>query len=203
MGVRENSLRKKLLQTRELTLRNCIDICRASESTNQQLKNMSQPDEVHTIGTRRDGKIDKGDQRSRTKGLIQERKQLKPKQGSVLKCKYCGKSHRRAKEECPAWGKKCLKCNKANHFASQCRSRKNTEKGKIGGVGELLDSEDEETEYVDYVLTVKEESIMSVAEAKFPKRVFAHLIVNDTIVKFQLDTGAAVNVLPAFVSRDF
>ncbi len=37
VGVRENSLRKKLLQTRDLTLRNCIDICRASETTNMDL----------------------------------------------------------------------------------------------------------------------------------------------------------------------
>ena len=66
----------------------------------------------------------------------------------------------------------------------------------------MLDSEDEETEYVDYVLTVKEESIMSVAEAKFPNTLFAHLIVNDTIIKFQLDSGATVNVLPLHLYQE-
>ena len=138
VGVRENSLRKKLLQTRGLTLRNCIDICRASETTNQQLRSMSQTDDIHAVRSKRDGKKDKENQRGRTKGLTQEGKQLEQKQQSILKCKYCGKSHRRIKEECPAWGKKCLTCNKSNHFASQCRSKQGPVKGKIHGVGELF-----------------------------------------------------------------
>ncbi len=33
VGVRENSLRKKLLQTRDLTLRNCIDVLPYDKST--------------------------------------------------------------------------------------------------------------------------------------------------------------------------
>ena len=76
VGVRENSLRKKLLQTRDLTLRNCIDICRASEATNQQLRSMSQTDDIHAVSSKRDGKKDKENQRGRTKGLTQEGKQL-------------------------------------------------------------------------------------------------------------------------------
>ena len=121
VGVRENSLQKKLLQTRDLTLKQCIDICRASKTTNQQLRSMSQAKDIHTIRTKRDGKKDKENQRSRAKGLTEERKQLEQKQPGVQKCKYCGISHWRIKEECPAWGKKCLKCNKSNHFESQCR----------------------------------------------------------------------------------
>ncbi len=202
VGVRENSLRKKLLQTRDLTLQNCIDICRASEATNQQLRSMSQTDDIHAVSSKRDGKKDKENQRGRTKGLTQEGKQLEQKQQSILKCKYCGKSHRHIKEECPVWGKKCLKCNKSNHFASQCQSKQGPVKGKIHGVGELFESEDEETEYVDYVLTVKEKSVMSVTENKFPKRIFAHMVLNETSVKFQLDSGATVNVLPLQLYRD-
>ena len=40
---------------------------------------------------------------------------------SVVKsCKYCGKSHNRS--NCPAFGKKCLKCGRDNHFKSVCKS---------------------------------------------------------------------------------
>ena len=166
------------------------------------MKNMSHTEDIHTIRTKRDiGKKDKGNQRGGTKGLTKERKQLEQEQPSVLKCKYCGKTHRRIKEECPAWGKKCLKCNKSNHFASQCRNKSGKVKGKVHGVDELYESEDEEIEYVDYVLTVKE-SVMSVTENKFPKRIFAHLVLNKTNVKFQLDSGATVNVLPLHLYRD-
>ena len=202
MGVRENSLRKKLLQTRDLTLSKCIDICRASETTNQQLRSMSQTDEVHVIRMKGDGKKCKENQRSKTKRLTAERKQLEQNNRSVSKCKFCGKAHRQIKEECPAWGKKCLKCNKANHFAAQCRSKQEREGKQVHGVEEQSGSEDEESGCVDYVLTIKEESVLSVAETKFPKRIFAHLLLNETVVNFQLDSGATVNVLPLQLYRE-
>ncbi|XP_045166313.2 uncharacterized protein LOC123529833 [Mercenaria mercenaria] len=41
---------------------------------------------------------------------------------SKLKCKYCGKLHPWRKDLCPAYGKKCIKCGKFNHFASACKS---------------------------------------------------------------------------------
>ncbi|XP_028415723.1 uncharacterized protein LOC114539296 [Dendronephthya gigantea] len=144
VGVRENSLRKKLLQTRHLTLRKCIDICRASETTDQQLKSMSQTDEVHALCT-----------------------------------KLGGKKNR----EPTKWNKGI--------------SPRATEEKNIHGVEKQSESEDE-----DYVLTVKEESVMSVGETKFPKRIFAHMLLNETIVKFQLDSGATANVLPLQLYRE-
>ena len=74
VGVGENSRRKKLFQTRDLTLRNCIDICRASETTNQQMRSMSQTEDIHAVRSKRDGKKDKENQRGRTKGFTQEGK---------------------------------------------------------------------------------------------------------------------------------
>ena len=39
---------------------------------------------------------------------------------NIRNCKYCGKSHNRG--NCPAYGKKCQKCGKENHFKAVCRS---------------------------------------------------------------------------------
>ena len=39
---------------------------------------------------------------------------------SIRNCKYCGKSHN--KGNCPAFGKKCGKCGKDNHFKAVCKS---------------------------------------------------------------------------------
>ena len=40
-GVRENAVRRKLLQESGLTLSKCVDICRAVEATSAQLKEMA------------------------------------------------------------------------------------------------------------------------------------------------------------------
>ena len=42
---------------------------------------------------------------------------------STVNCKYCGLSHERVKEKCPAWGKTCRSCGKKNHYAKVCTSR--------------------------------------------------------------------------------
>ena len=42
---------------------------------------------------------------------------------STFICKYCGRNQKhRSKEDCTAWGKKCKKCGKPNHFAAVCKS---------------------------------------------------------------------------------
>jgi len=40
-GVRDNGIRRKLLQESGLTLSKCVDICRANEATEEQLKDMA------------------------------------------------------------------------------------------------------------------------------------------------------------------
>ena len=40
--------------------------------------------------------------------------------GRRQSCRRCGTTH--ARNECPAWGKSCLKCGGPNHFSSQCRT---------------------------------------------------------------------------------
>ena len=46
---------------------------------------------------------------------------VKPKSSFQKKCPKCGGDHTR-KQTCPAQGKTCLKCQKPNHFAKQCRT---------------------------------------------------------------------------------
>ena len=38
----------------------------------------------------------------------------------IKECKFCGTHHRFRKEDCPAYGKTCLKCNRKNHFQQKC-----------------------------------------------------------------------------------
>ena len=64
VGVRDNSLRKKLLQTSDLTLKTCIYICRASECTAKQLR-VTQQEDVHSFKR----KTDKGFRPKREKSV--------------------------------------------------------------------------------------------------------------------------------------
>ena len=65
-------------------------------------------DAIHTNSFRgRDKSRNKSKGRGRSSSLIRN-------------CKYCGKSHN--KGNCPAFGKKCSKCRKDNHFKAVCKS---------------------------------------------------------------------------------
>ncbi|CAB4018506.1 Retrovirus-related Pol poly from transposon, partial [Paramuricea clavata] len=55
VGIRDNNIRKRLLQVSKLTLKDAIDICRSYESTCLQLKAMSQEAEVHKVDKAKPG----------------------------------------------------------------------------------------------------------------------------------------------------
>ena len=63
----------------------------------------------------------RGKFRSQSKGIAKS-------SSSVRNCKYCGKSHSRG--NCPAYGKKCQKCGKENHFKAVCKSGNNTRESR-------------------------------------------------------------------------
>ena len=109
VGMRDNQDRKKFLQQSKLSLKACMDICRAYETTAHQLKAMTEQEpeaeEVHVI------KKDTGQADSRGQDKGQQQAQGNPVGGQqVTSCRYCGRHHERRKERCPAWGKNCLKC---------------------------------------------------------------------------------------------
>ena len=48
-GIRENGVRKRLLQESDLTVKRCVDMCRAAETTMEQTKIMTSKDEIHKV----------------------------------------------------------------------------------------------------------------------------------------------------------
>ncbi|XP_022789002.1 uncharacterized protein LOC111328763 [Stylophora pistillata] len=115
VGINDNSARKKLLQTSKLTLGQCIDICRSSQTPSRQLKEMNQED-VRLV---RDNKKKTVDKRN---AKVPEKSQNEPHE---RKCKFCSRYHPFTKKNCPAWGTSCNNCGKLNHFAVCCQeSRK-------------------------------------------------------------------------------
>ena len=132
VGIKDNTTRKKLLAESKLTLNKCIDICRASETTSKQLKEMTQLGEVSAINTTGHPKFktDAPDNKGRKVSRVQHPMQNKPyAQGNraskppfQIRCKFCHRNHPRKKELCPAWQHKCDNCGGAVRWNFQWRA---------------------------------------------------------------------------------
>ncbi len=93
------------MQQSKLPSKVCVDICRANEKTEQRIQVMKQ-EEVCLI---------------RKKGTRVNKSRPMEKVVNFGGCKFCGREHKQIKEECPAWGKRCLKIAGENHFQAKCR----------------------------------------------------------------------------------
>ena len=184
VGIKENSTRKKLLIETKLTLNKCIDICRANENTANQLKDMTQTEEVSAINT----------------GKPPNERPVQTKPPQKIKCKFCHRFHLRKKELCPAWQHKCSACGEMNHFSAACRNPKTNQqqqKKRVHNVEESLCAKHDDEDSDEYLFSV--ESVASVQAKSSPKKIYASMRLRDETVKFQVDCGATVNILPADV----
>ncbi|XP_028415809.1 uncharacterized protein K02A2.6-like [Dendronephthya gigantea] len=178
-GIRDNGVRRKLLQESKLTLERCVDVCRAAEATKNQLKDIanvqgaeSPNDSVYKTDTQNQHKANKWDSRKTRDGKG---------------CKYCGKQHENIKEKCPAFGKICARCGKQNHFAAKCRSKPLVDHRNVNN---LSDSSEEE------LFTVSAGDNTKSGNANFDKKIYATMEISGKPVKMQVDSGATCNILP-------
>ena len=109
-GVTDDNLRIRLLRDADLTLNAAIDLCRASEQAAMQSKVLQKDDSEVNFVHQNSG---------RTRKPPRDSSEV----GTIVNCKYCGSSHARVKEKCPAFGQECSKCSKKNHFARCCLSK--------------------------------------------------------------------------------
>ena len=78
---------------------------------------------------------------------------------SVVDCKFCGRKHERSRDKCPAFGKECTKCGKANHFSSLCKQRSvhpKRKKERVHHVQNPKSSDDDDDN--DYCFTISLEN---------------------------------------------
>ena len=110
-GVTDNQVRRRLLRVPELTLLDkALEIARAAEATQNQLKQMQNLHKVNALGKKKESFPGK---------KFEERK---PVSGSVqqIDCKFCGRKHVRDRMKRPAYGHQCKKYGRNNHFAVKC-----------------------------------------------------------------------------------
>ena len=108
--------------------------------------------------------------------------------GKPKTCKFRGKVHPFEKGKCPVWGAKCTKCGGRNHFETACTAP--TRK-----VHSLWDesSDDSDVEYITSIVA-QLEIVHAVTQEHYPKVIYTEMVVDKKEVKFQIDSGASVNV---------
>ena len=185
-GILDNGLRKKLLQEADLTLEKYMNYCKAAEAANSQLK------EISSHGAEAVHQVSKPDRRTHPP------KKNNKHTREFRNCKYCGKTHERKMEKCPAYGKICEKCSKRNHFSSVCQQkitppRKTAPRSNIQKsnpkVHELQEDPHSLSEDELWALSFTEQ-VNAVSTNK--NRIYAAMEIGNKMV----DTGASCNVLP-------
>ncbi len=162
-GTHSSSRRERLLREDDLTLDKCLRVYRAMEISREHSKTIGQVvEEVHAL--QRKTKTDKS---------------------MEISCKFCGKVHERQKAKCPAFGKKCKKCGKENHFTVTCRSKVSyrEHRKKVHTVTQQ-DSDSCEDIMTVTAVTQEMEAVNHVKEAQNNKlQLFAGMMINNNLVR--------------------
>nr|XP_022905321.1 uncharacterized protein LOC111417321 [Onthophagus taurus] len=172
LGTKDVRLQEKLLNYQMPKLEDVIEMCRNAEITRKHMENVRNKDEAH---------IDAIKKRS----IGKERKEEKKNQ--VRKCHKCNKSHNYG--ECPAYGQKCFKCGKQNHFTAVCKTN-------IKKVREVTENEYEITKDEDEKMLVS--SLAMVGEITIGNKStwMEKINIEGKWVQFKVDTGSEVNIIP-------
>lgn len=186
-GCSDDTLRQKFFDEEDLTLKKTVDICVAYQATKRQM-NVFKEETIDVIQKMSEKHAVTHNTRSKKVGGQEDRTT------NWRECRYCGQKHVWRKELCPAYGKLCNKCNRRGHFAVKCldvtRERKDKER-----VNALEDSCEGDQVYaecnkdVDYLMSVS-------AEKREEKIIKTNVKIGNSIVRFQVDCGASVNVIP-------
>ena len=150
-GVLDSELQDDLFKEQDLTLEKCLNLCNASEVrglrnkerlalSSQQVHGINKQQHKPRVGQNWHAGSGRGQREARPVNHSQSYSHTHRYQQP---CKWCGKKHGPGK--CPAYGKKCNKCQKMNHFASVCRS--STYRKKV----HTIESQDEGDSDNDYV----------------------------------------------------
>ena len=172
VGLRDSGVRKKLLYENDLTLKRTLEIARSHEATTVHITQMNATPDVNAIS--RKPRKHKG-KRSHTS------KHTSFSKHQDVSCPYCN-NQRHERKNCPARNAICKNCRKRGHFALACRKQN----------ADLVEEESYSDEDDDYGL----DAIFNM-DSLSSKAWYKEILVNgsDTI-KFKIDTGADVTVLP-------
>lgn len=186
LGVNDESVRRRLLREKDLTLASAIDICRAAEMTDMRIKAItkdSSPETVHATDGRRPRPPPRQERSDKNK--LQT-----PSTSENTTCKFCGNAHRRGRDLCPAFGKNCRHCGTANHFAKVCMKRGQDAQQLNAADGEAP----EDLSRSDTKAHIYTAETIGAVQGR-GKKWFANIKMNRGSQRCQLDSGATCDVM--------
>ncbi|MET0104994.1 MAG: RNase H-like domain-containing protein [Sedimenticola sp.] len=188
-GCTSEKCREKLInQADTLTMDKAIQIVQNYEYCQKQLTTMTLSGATGQTVDAVQGAHASG-ARPKTKTIRKNESNSTGQTKKRTNCGNCGTIHK--KGNCPAFGEKCFKCGKLNHFKKKCRSR------PVHDIDDLSD-------YVNNGISsaiIKEYDIDTVSAfssvSLSPDRAYAKLKIGPqkTLLNFKIDTGSAVNIL--------
>ena len=116
-GIQSDKIRDTLLRKgADLTLKKAMDVCRADETTNQEMKIIKQ--EIDVDAVQRNRRRSSNDNRGK---MQHSARAAATTANNQKKYKHCGKEH--LPKQCPAFGQTCRKYKKKNHWPHCCNAR--------------------------------------------------------------------------------
>jgi len=172
-GLRDTHIIEKLLEEgNELTLAKTKTICESYESAKKKTAVIAGEESVSMM---------RKSEYSKQKTRFPSNRPY-----DTQKCTYCGLEHVQIREKCPAWGKKCMKCGKMNHYARNCKNGQFA----IRQVVKNIQEEEDNREMVGSVMWAIESGLHRVT---IDVRVLFG--TGKGTLRFLPDTGASINAI--------
>ncbi|KAL7879765.1 hypothetical protein SRHO_G00020190 [Serrasalmus rhombeus] len=180
-GILDKKTRERMLKDDKLTLEEAEKICHASELAQQHAKTFADTSasvvhESARVAVVRN-KVKRNDQQKNNK--------------DATGCKRCGGKHE--PRQCPAYGKRCAKCNGKNHFAKQCLTKEKSRPVRI-----VEETDLSETFFVGMVSCENAENGQATeAHERHTEddNWIVSLPINGALVALRIDTGAQANLI--------
>jgi hypothetical protein len=137
LGIRHLDLQEALIRSTDVTLKAVADKCRMYEINLDRSRQM-QKGEVDAIRKFKSNFNRDNRQNSTPYDRKANESQANETVKAKLQCKWCGYKHN--KGSCPAYGKRCSKCDRPNHFAKVCRYSKTVHELEESGNTLYVDS---------------------------------------------------------------
>ena len=179
-----------------------------TEETNLQMKDMNEkPAGVKAVKHK---KQISHPPRYKHHSFSQRTSTTKEKPSHQALCEYCDKrgTHEPGRD-CPAYGEKCFKCGKMNHFARACKStpkqptihpkkaenvQRHYQKKKVKKTKEVEDSASSDDDFIKAVANHITAKVKKVKNSEQNSDI-VELQLNDVIIQAEADSGAEVNVM--------
>ncbi len=179
LGCSDVRLQERLLREPNLTLITAMNICRAAESTREQMKCLRGDDiavAVNELGRH-------------------EYKKQSADGGSEFQCSRCGVRHK--PRNCPAFGKECRQCGQKGHFAVMCRKKPQSSRIVEISVHENDEPCNNSSLFIGVISNSSHEAFAGHEDQG--NSWWKDMWINDSKVCCKLDSGAEANVMPESV----